>query len=93
MAVLRLIGAKRFMNKKASPDVILQGGLTNDIKDEKLINSLLNQVNIDLLKNEHPMFERVEEAPPVKKKSTRKKSVRTRKPTEQSKPEPETQAE
>jgi len=59
MAVLKLVGANRYMNKNASPLVILKGGLTDDIKDEGLVNSLLNAKRIDSLNNAHPMFELV----------------------------------
>lgn len=88
MAILKLVGAKRYMNKKVSPNVLEKGGLTMDIKDDALVNTLLSQVVLDTLKNEHPMFVvyepeevKTEEKPTVKKKAVRKKSTRTRNPS------------
>ena len=66
MAVLKLVGANRYMNKKASPIVILRDGLTDDIKDEALVASLLNAKRIDTLNNEHPMFELVSDTAKAK---------------------------
>lgn len=70
MAVLKLVGAQRYMNKKASPIVILQGGLTDNITDESLVTTLLNAKRVDALNNFHPMFELVSDttkvAEPVK---------------------------
>jgi len=57
MAVLKLIGAKRFMNKRASPNVIELGGLTDDIQDEKLIKALMDWRRVDADNKEYPMFE------------------------------------
>ena len=82
MAILRLVGAKRFMNKRANPNVMLMGDATNDLQDEALVNALLGQSTIDPLGNPHPMFEVVEPEVklPVKKKATRKKRVSTKTP-------------
>jgi len=87
MAVLKLVGANRYMNKKASPIVIVRNGLTIDIQDEALVTSLLNAKRIDTLNNVHPMFELVVDSakvedvpiePVVKPKTTRKSNARNR---------------
>lgn len=45
------------MHKRACPDVITQGGLTDDITDKKLVKSLLNTKRMDTLNQGHPVFE------------------------------------
>ena len=62
MAVLKLVGASRYMNKRMSHQVIEKGGLTPDIQDESLVKSLLNATYTDALNNKHPIFELVETA-------------------------------
>lgn len=61
MAVLKLIGAKRFMNKRACANVIELGGVTDDIQDENLIKALLDWRRIDADNKSYPMFEECED--------------------------------
>lgn len=92
MAILKLVGAKRFMHKRASQNVIELDGLTDDIKDEKLVQALLNTQRVGADNKAHPVFALVENAEPtqntepaegtksaVKKKASVKKKARARK--------------
>jgi len=57
MTVLKLVGAKRFMHKRANPNVMVLGGLTNSIQDETLVNHLLAATRIDNKNESHKVFE------------------------------------
>ena len=54
MVKIKLVGAGRFMHKRANPNVILRGDEI-EVKDE-LAKALLNSTRTDSLNNVFPMF-------------------------------------
>lgn len=87
MVKIKLVGAKRFMNKKASTHVIVQG---DEIEvADTLAASLLGASRVDTLGNVLPIFKEVDSKKPVKPKATKKVEPEEALAEEPVKPAPE----